>query len=352
MKIALLSTAQISIQKPLQNDWLQNPIFYNQRYVRAIEPDFKPFISPVAARRMGILLKRALATSIRSVLDSKITDLQAIIIGTGLGCIANTEHFLLSMVKEGEQFLQPTFFMQSTHNTISSQIALQLKCHGYNSTYSHLGVSFESALFDAWQQLESGKLSNALVGGHDEMTPNYFDMLDKSHLWKKGEINTDILHSSESKGSFAGESAVSFVLSNEDTSMPLCYLSGMDLLYRPTAARLHLAVRQLLQYAHLAIDDVDAVFIGANGDSEFDSTYLDFCQSNLPDVPIVWYKHLFGESYTSSGLGVYAAATCLSESRIPDFLYYSDNKVEKLKNILVYNHFQNKEHSLILLSNA
>ncbi|MBO7366117.1 MAG: beta-ketoacyl synthase chain length factor, partial [Bacteroidales bacterium] len=67
--------------------------------------------------------------------------------------------------------LSPTSFMQSTHNTVSSMIAIHLGCHGYNATYSHTGASLESALLDAWLQISLGDIDTALVGRFDEEAP-------------------------------------------------------------------------------------------------------------------------------------------------------------------------------------
>ena len=61
--------------------------------------------------------------------------------------------------------------MQSTHNTVSSMIAIHLGCHGYNATYSHTGASLESALLDAWLQISLGDIDTALVGKFDEVAP-------------------------------------------------------------------------------------------------------------------------------------------------------------------------------------
>ncbi|PIX32882.1 MAG: beta-ketoacyl synthase, partial [Bacteroidetes bacterium CG_4_8_14_3_um_filter_31_14] len=47
-----------------------------------------------------------------------------------------------------------------THNTISSQIALILKCHGYNSTYAGRGACFETALLDAKILINEEHLQN------------------------------------------------------------------------------------------------------------------------------------------------------------------------------------------------
>ena len=212
MSIYIQAAAQISSQEPLSDAWFTNPKRYTERHVRSIDPDYKDFISPIEARRMGKILKRALATSWTVVRKTGIEQPDAIITGTGLGCIENTEKFLSAMVRDKEMYLQPSFFMQSTHNTISSQIALHLKCNKYNSTYTQRGISFESSLLDAFLQFKLNKINTALVAGHDEMTPEYFVLLDKINYWKKGEINETILRKSDSIGSFAGESSSCFIM--------------------------------------------------------------------------------------------------------------------------------------------
>ena len=63
----------------------------------------------MVARRLGKLLKRAIVTA-KQALGETIPE--AIITGTGLGCIENTEKFLVSMLENDEEYLQPTYFMQ------------------------------------------------------------------------------------------------------------------------------------------------------------------------------------------------------------------------------------------------
>ena len=200
--IYINAAEQISIQKPLCLEWIENPIFYDVKYTRSIDPDFKNYLSPLEARRMGKILKRALVTSISLLNKVGIEKPDAIITGTGLGCIENTELFLESLCNNGETLLKPTYFMQSTHNTISSLLAIHTKSHGYNVTYAHKGISYDSALFDAFLQLRLGKISNALVGGHDEMTPSYFTLLEKIN-YVGGKMD-----------GVCGEAAVSTFLSN------------------------------------------------------------------------------------------------------------------------------------------
>ena len=96
--VKILSAKQISIQNPLSEEWMENPLSYTEDYVRAVDPDFKQFISAGDARRMGKLLKRALATSLSALQEGGIENPDAIITGTGFGSIENTELFLDALV--------------------------------------------------------------------------------------------------------------------------------------------------------------------------------------------------------------------------------------------------------------
>jgi len=175
------------------------------------------------SRRLGRLLKRALVTAAEAMRalgspadggSAAVPD--AIITGTGLGCIENTELLLKQMCCEGDDTLKPTNFMQSTHNTIGSLIAINTRCHGYNSTYSHKAVSFDTALLDAFMQLRLGDIGTALVTGNDEMTPSYFTILRRAgYLGQPGQCP-------------ASEASVAMLLSTE-AGDALCQLSDVQL---------------------------------------------------------------------------------------------------------------------------
>ena len=143
----------------------------------APEPDYRSLFSVLEARRMGRLLKRAVWTSSEALKQAGIAVPDAVIVGTDFGCIENSELFLSALKGIDDAPLRPTHFMQSTHNTIASLIAIRLGCHGYNATYSHRGRSFESALQDAATQIALGDIETALVGWFDEMTPNLAESL-------------------------------------------------------------------------------------------------------------------------------------------------------------------------------
>lgn len=328
------------------------PILPSAVFNEPIDPDYKQFISPAEARRMGHLLKRAVAASLDTLKKGDCPNPDAIITGTGLGCVENTEKFLNALIDNQEQCLPPTPFMQSTHNTISSQVALKLQCHGYNSTYSHRGTSFDSALLDAIMQFQLKRISTALIGGYDEMTPAYFKMLAKIGYWRTGTIDLTSLKQTGMTGSIACGAAVSLLLTNTYSPECLCRIIDTNLFYTHTPEEQSSLIPSFLQQHNLSETDIDAVICGFSGDDNNDSVYRHLLNSNFPDTTALWYKHLFGESFCASGYGIYTAALCLKHQQIPEHLIYQTghNNPDIIGNILVINHFHKHDFSLTLLA--
>lgn len=352
MSIYIQSASQISMQEPLSEQWMKSPILPAVAFNSPLEPDFKRFILPAESRRMGRLLKRAVAVSLDALQKGGCEMPDAIISGTGLGCVENTEKFLNAVIDNDEECLPPTPFMQSTHNTVSSQIALKLQCHGYNSTYSHRGTSFDSALLDAVMQLQVGRIFTALVGGYDEMTPAYFKMLGKLGYWRSdAESDVDSLKKSGINGSVSGGSAVSLLLANSFTENTLCHIDGAEIYSVASLQEMCDFYFEFVQKYLFQNNHVDAVMCGLSGDQENDAVYRRFVQQCCPEADVLWYKHLFGESFCASAYGIYTAACVLKDQKIPPHLFYqSPREVNVVKNILVVNHFQKSDFSLTLLS--
>ena len=165
---SLVFSALPTSNTPLQTPPLR-PVYVKTVVKFADIPETElPRIPPLVARRLSGVLRRALLTSLVTLKRSGIEQPQAIVTGTALGCVEETEKFLRELANDGEGSLKPTNFIHSTHNTISSLIAIHTHCHGYNSTYAHGQRSLESALTDAWLQIALGDLDTALVGWHDE----------------------------------------------------------------------------------------------------------------------------------------------------------------------------------------
>ena len=135
----------------------------------------KDFITPMEARRMGKLLKAATLTSLTVLKEACVKIPDAIITATSNGMVENSEKFLEEMIENRESLLKPTLFMQSTHNTIGSSVAIRLCCHGYNITYCQGERSLEWGMKDAVRLIQSGRAETVLVGCHDESTSQFND---------------------------------------------------------------------------------------------------------------------------------------------------------------------------------
>ena len=298
IRVYIKAATQISMQQPLSEAWMTAPVEHTEPYVRSLDPNFRDWLNPLESRRMGKILKRALVTAQKVMHDSGVQQPDAVITGTGLGCIENTELFLDQLCREGEEMLKPTYFMQSTHNTISSLISIHDHLHGYNTTYSHKSVSFDSALLDAFTQLRLGDIRTALVTGNDEMTPTYFSILQRAgYVGQPGQVA-------------AGETSVAMMLTT-DPADALCEIEKVSMSVR--------GVQQPFAPADLLV-------LGTNGVPQNDQLYREVAQ-HMPGVETFEYKRLFGESYTVSGLGIYAAAHLLSQGRAGRVLFvnHSDN---------------------------
>ena len=285
-RIYIRSAAQISVQKPLCEAWMADPVQLSGEYLRSQDPDFKPFLSPMQARRMGLILKRAIAVSLTALRNAGIECPDAIFTGTGLGCMENTENFLSAMCRDGEEMLPPTYFMMSTHNTISSAVAILLRCHGQNCTYSQKDISFESALLDAFLQLQVGGISNALVGVHDETTPDTYDLL-KGAGYFDGDVTAAEASSAFVLSAFSTPSAV--LGTDVALKNPLCELADVQILHSPTNLE-------------SVVNEYNASRVILSSD----------------------YFKLFGKCFSTSGLGAYEAAMRIAKGLDKDILVVND----------------------------
>ena len=324
----LSSIFQISCQEPLSDAWFDAPIIHKEKFVKSKEADTKEFLASTEARRMSKILKRAICTSLSALKKGKVDNPDAIITGTGMGCMENSEKFLIDMSKFGESCLKPTLFMQSTHNTISSQIAITLNCNGYNNTYSHKGISFESALLDAYIQIQGGLITNALVGAHDEMTPLMFQITSQIHP----------------EYGFVSETSVSALLTNEITETTICEISEVKLLHRP----------EIEDLKSFFTDDNKTVYLlGLNGNIINDKPYDKLLES-VPFKPQIGiYKNIFGDNFSSSALAFYVSSKLIEKQALPPYLNLTNgNELAKteIKTVVIINHSDDTTWSVVKLS--
>ncbi|BAU54307.1 beta-ketoacyl synthase chain length factor [Mucilaginibacter gotjawali] len=352
MKVYIRSTACISPQNTFGSEsFVGEVVEYHGGRLKAIEPDYKAFVDPKSLRRMSHVIKMGVAAAMDCLVKGDVDIPGAIITGTAYGCLEDTVTFLTRIIEQAEEMLPPTAFIQSTHNTVGAQIALVLKCHAYNNTFVHKGISFESALLDAIMLLKENEADNILVGGTDEMTDTSFTILSRLGLYKRMPCSNFNLYASETRGTVGGEGAAFFLLSDKTSEKNLAELIAIRTIYKPASMEdIEKKVLLFLDENALKINDIDLVITGRNGDTAHDNIYKQLNLSLFNHVNLANYKHLCGEYPTSSAFALWLGANIIKEGIVPEAVVERSTKKVRPQKILVYNHYQKIYHSLMLLS--
>lgn len=337
-----------------EGDFLKKTIDYpDTNRIHVVKPNYKEFIPPAAIRRMSSGVKNSMVASTLALEQANVNALEGIIVGTGMGCIQDSEKFLDKMIEDNGQYLTPTSFIQSTHNTVSGQIAMNLKCNAYNFTYVNTGGSFQSALLDGLMQVKDEGKNNLLVGGVDEIADYTFKLYQAiGHIKQDNESSYNIFESS-SKGCVAGEGAAFFILSNEKKESTYAEIVDTQLFNQLKTEELEEYINDFIQRNAMKMEEIDAVILGNNGDVDFDVYYDEVERIFKLNSSLLYYKHLFGEFMTSPSIAVWIAAQVLQSGKAPSILYKNnENDSNSIKTILIYNQYRGRDHSLTLMKNV
>lgn len=341
----------VSSQNTLNDDFLTEIIDYSgQAVIPALKANYKEFIPPAAIRRMSTGVKNSVVAANTAMQDAKIEELDAIITGTGLGCIQDSEKFLDNLIDYNEEYLTPTAFIQSTHNTVAGQIALGLKSNAYNFTYVHSGNSFQSALLDGLMHIQSEDSNNVLIGGVDEIGKTSLELYRMIDYWKKEGEETYDMFDSKTNGAAAGEASSFFLLSQNKTSDSYAELVNVKMKGTLDSNELPDFITGFLQENGLQLSDVDVFISGKDGDARHQTYYDEF--DALASEKVVFYKHLFGGFFTVVSIAMWIAARVLKEQFVPKVLTRTEERKGEINNVLIYEQSRGKDHSLILLKNV
>jgi 3-oxoacyl-[acyl-carrier-protein] synthase II len=316
-----------------------------------IDPDYRQFINPVAIRRMSRLIKMGISAGMNSLKLAAVEVPDAIITGTGLGSMTDMEHFLKDMISMKEQALNPTYFIQSTYNSVNGWIALQTKSTGYNQTYVNRGFSLELSLLDGQLFLNDyTQRKTALVGSFDELTHDYFIVKDKCNYWKKDiPASQELLNHSNTPGTIAGEGTTFVTLSNTPDNA-ICTLRGLKLIQHPEVRNIEQQVKEFLSEHNINPEDIDLMICGLNGDANFQPLYDEAFKLIPSTTTIAAFKHLSGEYPTASGFALWMATHLITTQQMPSEVVYRQGSSSPLRTILIMNHYILDTVSLMLLS--
>lgn len=286
-----------------------------------IKPDYKQYINPVAIRRMSEILRMSVACGMDALKQAEVESADAIIVGTGLGCLMDTEKFLNNAITITGALLPPTSFIQSTHNTMAGQISLAMSNHNYNMTHTQNTLSFEHALLDAVLMLNEND-NNILVGAADE----YIKQLDV--IAEHFAMNALPLTSGASF----------FVLSSDKNKNTMAVVKDVTALGNCIDVQEQVAA--FLSHNKLSSADVNLVLhTGASG-------HLKYAFGNAAMIDYGMYSGLYA---TSSAFALHMAADILNEK-----VSEVDGKTfgKTIKNILICNNLLQGRVGLTLVQSS
>jgi 3-oxoacyl-(acyl-carrier-protein) synthase len=355
MEAYIRGIGNISPQPTFDNaTFLETVCEYHSARLTAVDPDYRQFIQPNQLRRMSRLLKMGVTAAGICLHDADVEKPDAIITGTGLGMMEETEKFLNGLIDNGEKLLNPTAFIQSTHNTVGASIAVMLGCNNYNLTYVHGPVSFENALLDSMMWLAEKPSDKVLLGGIEEITRDHFQITNSMGFWKKDVISNLDLLSGKSPGTIAGEGASFFLLTREESPQNYGKIKGISTRFNPgLKSQATSFINEFLSSQKLNKTDIDLVILGLNSDTDNDAIYDPVSTYFGENIKQTWHKHLCGEHYLASSFAMWLGAKIMKTQSVPDIVSLNrPSETGKINNILIYNHYKNLHHSLILVSSC
>ena len=338
MDLYIHSTGIVSAAGDNSNEHFLNAApAYNTDRRLCDELDYTAYIPPMQLRRMSKAVRMGIAASRICLQQAGIEKPDAISVGTGMGCLYDTELFLSKMVSQNEQMLTPTNFIQSTHNTVGGQIALLSGCHGHNLTFVQRGHSFENAVINAELYLDEHPGEKILTGGLDELTDTSLAVLKRAGVYSAEPRSPEsILHHAR-PGSIAGEGASFLLLSKEPALGTLC-IKGLSLFVPKDTEQALSHVNSFLQQQGLKTGDISLAMLGANGDGKYESFYHSLQQDVFKDNCKVYFKQLSGEYGTSGAFAVALLSQMVRAKSFPSFLL-TGSIPEQLKHIVLVNNY-------------
>lgn len=252
-----------------------------------IHPIYKTYIPPMGLRRMGVATKMAVACGFKCLQNIDLAQPDAIIIGTGLGALVDTQKFLNVSITVQNSLLPPTSFIQSGHNSMAGQIALMLKNDTYNMTHVQQGLSFEYAMLDTMLNISEGK-QTVLTGAVDEHIPVIDDLAKRFDLNEKAANQL-------SQGA-------SFFILGSDKSKAKLEVQAISIVTNDSILE---GITSFLIDNKVNTNDIEMGFVG----------------NNLTDTPkdifpfkTICYTDYCGQHAASSSFGLHLASTYLTSS--------------------------------------
>lgn len=342
---------------------------------RCVPSPGKGILPPRRVRRLGRSQELAL-TAAHCAVGSCIAppDLQdrgAVSVGTGWGELGNTADFLKDMIAPEQLAPKPTYFINSVHNSMASEIAIDFRMMEANHTFTHNAISFESALAEAMRMLWKGHARYALAAGVDKGAPYILPAGFGQGSWRRDEGPLSPLEAAPGNhgGTLPGEGAAAFILAREG-AVPKNQRFARIAIVRARPLRpaditpiSQIDAAQEAAFAALALgqcglspSEAGFLLLGANGEPELDSAYRRVLEamSTAAGHPLGYgvYKHGCGEFATASALGLALAIDMVRTGEAPEGLRVlkAAPTPGSVENVLLYHLSPAGYHSLCVVT--
>jgi 3-oxoacyl-(acyl-carrier-protein) synthase len=260
----------------------------------------------------------------RTVAPEKI----CVAVGTGLGSLNDTAAFVENLILKDERAPRPSLFTSSVHNSLASQIAIELNFSGLNSTPIQREISFETALWQGATELTSGRAELALVGAADELNQYHLAAGMRWRWWHEASPETRPFAGAlkNRERPLPGEGgAVSTLGRAENAVSPLAFVSAIRI-GRSENQNAETEARWILETLALdgiAVSELDLLLTGANGLTQLDDFFRAVAEalSKLAGKKIAcgYYKHVCGEHHSASAFGFLTAVGLVRGEIAPEF---------------------------------
>lgn len=332
----------VSAQQTLGTEVLERVNPSKEGRLIALEPSLDG-VPPAMQRRMGKAMRMGLGSGLPILTNTKA---DGIILGTANGGMEDCIKFLNQVIDYDEGLLTPANFVQSTPNSIAGQLSLITKNRAYNATHVHLGLAFENALLDAQMLLAENIDNQYLVGAVDEIS-SYNYNIDLLAGWYGTELGNTTLYDGGASATVAGEGAAMFLVNNRQEGA-LAQMDHLETLHTtcPDAVK-----KKFDAFLNQARPDTrkTVVFFGENGDNRLQPFY-DACAPSVEELPVIRFKHLSGEYPTASSFALWLACHLLETQSLPAHCIKKGSLSFPIEHVLVYNHYQGKQHSFFSLA--
>jgi hypothetical protein len=118
-----------------------------------------------------------------------------------------------------------------------------------------------------------------------------------------------------------GECAMSMMVNKQVSPDNLCELAGVSIFRMKSVQNIRKQLEALVEKANIKVETIQMVMTGVNGNLENDRLYQPVLDELFPQAEHLQYKQLFGENYTVSALGLYAAAHLMKKQGTPVMLF-------------------------------